>query len=412
MNNTDTSPANQLTDFVQSCLSARIRVRNLDRWVICLLAILLMFAIATPAMAFERRIYAGFTAGGSMLRPETANTGFTLTEEQSAGADFRLGWDFSARFALEAFVAELGEATVSTVGNTTASETVAYSAAGASILSYFYNRKGAQGLIGRYGMSLFAGLGVGQLRPESDLPTVQNEDTFMLLTVGAELGFHSGLAARIQLNGYDTDALTAQLGVIYRFGDSSQPRVRQVDYVEQAPEAIPDVQTAATAAAPVPTPVSAVQTIAPAVYTSVIDSDQDGVADTSDRCPASQPGQPVDASGCALFDGTISGLLFESDSALLGATSQKVLSDLANQLQIYPQVRVAVMAHTDSSGNARKNLELSKQRALSVSNYLVKRGVDRSRIRPQAFGESQPIADNSSPGGRQLNRRIELRTLP
>ncbi len=416
MTSTDTSPLNQIIEFVNNCVSARIRVRRLERWAICLLVLLLMFALAMPAMAFERRVYAGLSAGNSMLQPETENTGFQLTQDQSAGADFRLGWDFSARFSIEAFVADLGEATVQQVGSPTTAG-VEYTAAGASILSYFYNRGGARGLIGRHGLSLFAGLGAGQLRPESDVPTVQLEDTFMLLTFGAELGFRNGLAARAQLNAYDTDAVTAQLGVIYRFGDSGQPNVRQVDYVEQTPVPVPDVQTARVT----PTaPVSAVSTVTPvessvvssSVYSSVPDSDLDGVADSSDRCPGSHSGKPVNAAGCTLFDGPISGLLFQSSSAALESTSRSLLDDLANQLMIHPHVNVAVMAHTDNSGQAEKNLALSKQRALSVSNYLIQRGVERARIRPEAYGESRPIADNGTPGGRQLNRRIELRTLP
>ena len=416
MTGTETSPISHMVNFVNNCVSARIRVRNLERWAVCLLFVLLMFALATPAFAFERRIYAGLSAGSSMLQPETENTGFELTGDQSAAADFRLGWDFSARFSIEAFVADLGEATIDQVGGPTGGGTVDYNAAGLSVLSYFYNRSGARGLIGRHGMSLFAGLGAGQLRPESDLPTVQLEDTFILLTAGAELGFRSGLAARLQFNAYDTDALSAQLGVIYRFGDSGQPNVRQVDYVEQTPEPVPEVQTASVT--PVP-PAAAVSSVVPAqpvetatVYNSVPDSDLDGVADSSDRCPGSQPGKPVNASGCALFDGTISGLLFQSSSAALGSTARSVLDDVANQLMIHPHVSVAVMAHTDNSGESRKNLELSKQRALSVSNYLIERGVDRVRIRPEAYGESRPVADNGTPGGRQLNRRIELRTLP
>ena len=67
-----------------------------------------------------------------------------------------------------------------------------------------------------------------------------------------------------------------------------------------------------------------------------------------------------------------------------------------------------VSGHTDSNGSDAYNLNLSQRRALSVKNYLVGQGVPASRIQTLGYGESSPIADNSTEYGRSQNRRVEL----
>ena len=69
---------------------------------------------------------------------------------------------------------------------------------------------------------------------------------------------------------------------------------------------------------------------------------------------------------------------------------------------------VSVEAHTDNQGAAAGNLELSKNRALSVARYLVSKGVSGARLKPQAFGESRPRVSNATAAGRAQNRRVEF----
>lgn len=74
----------------------------------------------------------------------------------------------------------------------------------------------------------------------------------------------------------------------------------------------------------------------------------------------------------------------------------------------YNKTTVNIAGHTDSRGSASYNMGLSRDRAYSVANYLTARGVSANRINVVAYGESRPVADNSTDYGRQQNRRVEL----
>ena len=70
-----------------------------------------------------------------------------------------------------------------------------------------------------------------------------------------------------------------------------------------------------------------------------------------------------------------------------------------------------MQAHTDNSGPARDNLELSQRRARSVVQYMVQNGISASRLRAVGYGESRPAYQNATVEGRRLNRRVEFRTV-
>ena len=103
-----------------------------------------------------------------------------------------------------------------------------------------------------------------------------------------------------------------------------------------------------------------------------------------------------------------SGLLFDFDSYALRNETKKNLTKLANTLNTYEKTDVMVLGHTDSTGSDDYNLKLSENRALSVENFLLSKDVSSKRLQPDGLGETDPIADNSSEVGRQLNRRVEL----
>jgi outer membrane protein OmpA-like peptidoglycan-associated protein len=71
-----------------------------------------------------------------------------------------------------------------------------------------------------------------------------------------------------------------------------------------------------------------------------------------------------------------------------------------------------VAGHTDSNGSETYNQQLSQRRASSVKNILFQRGVQGQRITAVGYGESQPVANNNTPEGRQMNRRVEIRINP
>ena len=75
----------------------------------------------------------------------------------------------------------------------------------------------------------------------------------------------------------------------------------------------------------------------------------------------------------------------------------------------YPKANFAIGGHSDSSGAASTNLKLSGKRASSVKDYLVKKGVDASRLTSEGFGETAPIDSNKTRAGRANNRRVEIK---
>lgn len=108
-----------------------------------------------------------------------------------------------------------------------------------------------------------------------------------------------------------------------------------------------------------------------------------------------------------------SDVLFNFDSAQLSAKAEANLNDIATIINEIPEGVVKVVGHTDEKGTDQYNLKLSKSRAQSVAEFLVKQGVDRSRLSPEGRGESDPVAKNKlngkdNPDGRQKNRRVEF----
>lgn len=146
------------------------------------------------------------------------------------------------------------------------------------------------------------------------------------------------------------------------------------------------------------------------------DEDRDGVCDGMDKCPGTPAGAKVDASGCEVVVEketplVLEGVNFELNSVRLTPQSSTTLDRVAGALRRSPDVRVEVAGHTDSSGSEAYNQKLAQRRADAVRNYLVGKGVDASRITAKGYGESQPVADNSTEAGRARNRRVELRRL-
>jgi outer membrane protein OmpA-like peptidoglycan-associated protein len=101
-------------------------------------------------------------------------------------------------------------------------------------------------------------------------------------------------------------------------------------------------------------------------------------------------------------------ILFDLNSAALRPESRATLRDLASNFQRYPDETISVEGHTDNTGDDAYNQRLSEQRAYSVKDYLVGEGVPSSRVTSIGYGESRPKQTNTTPEGRQLNRRVEI----
>jgi outer membrane protein OmpA-like peptidoglycan-associated protein len=103
---------------------------------------------------------------------------------------------------------------------------------------------------------------------------------------------------------------------------------------------------------------------------------------------------------------------FDHDSATVRPGLYSEIDRIANVLIKYPQTVIRVEGHTDSTGSEGYNMDLSQRRADSVKNLIVQRGLSTARIETMAYGETMPVADNSTETGRAMNRRVEIKVAP
>ena len=116
--------------------------------------------------------------------------------------------------------------------------------------------------------------------------------------------------------------------------------------------------------------------------------------------------------GKAILVNLPDGVTFDVGSATLRPAFRATLDKVAQSLIDYPQSLIDVYGHTDSTGSDALNQRLSEQRAATVMNYLISRGVPASRLRSQGFGETMPVASNDTTDGRARNRRVEIKIVP
>ncbi len=122
------------------------------------------------------------------------------------------------------------------------------------------------------------------------------------------------------------------------------------------------------------------------------------------------PGAEVERVGEGInvtFDES-SGVYFDTEKYNINARSEETLQKLAGIFKEYPDSNILVEGHTDSTGSESYNLTLSKNRAQSVTNYLLGQGLNRGRFDTKWYGETQPKYDNETADGRAKNRRVEL----
>lgn len=198
-------------------------------------------------------------------------------------------------------------------------------------------------------------------------------------------------------NFYDT---VFSVGLVYPIGKSSK-----VPPAEEAP----------------------VEVVAP-----VADSDGDGVNDDADQCPNTPAGTQVDEKGCPLpqpcavgEDGSLPDLAqckvgdkvvlknvhFLFDQSTLTPDAKAVLDGVSDAMTRAADIHVEIGGHTDAKGSDEYNQKLSERRAVSVRKYIVGKGVAGDRMNAAGYGESQPVADNETDEGRELNRRVELKII-
>jgi outer membrane protein OmpA-like peptidoglycan-associated protein len=124
------------------------------------------------------------------------------------------------------------------------------------------------------------------------------------------------------------------------------------------------------------------------------------------------PEAAVERQGDKLYVALPSGILFDVDKDQVRSEANQPLATAADVLVKYPDTYVTVEGHTDSTGSHEHNQSLSERRAMRVRDVLAGNGVPMGRLSVRGYGETDPIADNATAEGRQLNRRVQLEIRP
>ena len=103
---------------------------------------------------------------------------------------------------------------------------------------------------------------------------------------------------------------------------------------------------------------------------------------------------------------------FELGKATLKSESYSILNQIADIMRRYPDYVLSIEGHTDNTGSVDVNQRLSESRAKACYEYLAQKGIPASRLKYKGYGQSRPIADNSTYSGRTLNRRVEFNLVP
>ncbi|WP_338792672.1 OmpA family protein [Bernardetia sp. Wsw4-3y2] len=108
---------------------------------------------------------------------------------------------------------------------------------------------------------------------------------------------------------------------------------------------------------------------------------------------------------------TLDNVLFETGKANLKGSSFKAIDELASAMTAKSTMEIEIAGHTDNVGDKDANLKLSQERAEAVRDYLIKKGINANRITAKGYGDTKPVADNSTDAGKQQNRRTEVKII-
>jgi outer membrane protein OmpA-like peptidoglycan-associated protein len=152
------------------------------------------------------------------------------------------------------------------------------------------------------------------------------------------------------------------------------------------------------------------------------DADQDGVPDSQDKCPTEketingykdEDGCPDEGPAQVIIENghitILKNVNFETGSANIDRDSYSILNQVALVMRAHPEIkRIRVEGHTDELGTHEYNMQLSRQRAERVREYLIARGVAPHRLGAAGYGPDRPLVKNSDPSARAKNRRVEF----
>lgn len=231
---------------------------------------------------FEKQWYLGAGLGRSHADPDTDGTGFSVDDKHDTGYKVFVGYDFTERFSLEGYFSRLGKAELSPNGE------INYKDFGLSALYYVYKSQQPH-----VGWGVFGRAGLGRMNNDADIPFERDNDNHIMLGAGVEYGFENGFALRADADFYDSDARLFAVNLLKRFGAGKKQ-------AEPQPVALIDSDNDGVADSEDRCPNSGVGVVVDSQGCER-DSDGDGVLDSQDRCPDTAAGSRVDARGCAVI---------------------------------------------------------------------------------------------------------------
>ncbi len=350
-------------------------------------------ALDINRLGFTPSIYATVGLGVSRMNPNTsAAPDFETNDITEPAGQVGLGVDIGKFLSLEAHSADYGSTSLSPSGR------INFHVNGVSALIYAgknldrFRRRGFNG---------YARIGYNQIENTTvgDAPFLARTSNVASFGVGAEYTTRWGLGLRADLTAYDGDVQYGQLGILYRL--ASKPSI--------LPKLAAATDTSAAPQTSNPKPM----VVMPAIDTqhTMQDKMQESKQPLLDDALLTAPRYTTENTRrdeCTGLNGTLSNVNFMNGSSELTHGARLALDNVANTLMDCAHRQIVVSAHTDSHGSAFENDALSKRRARAVAMHLSTRGVHRDRIRAVAYGESRPIASNSTQDGRTRNRRVEL----
>ena len=291
----------------------------------------------------------------------------------------------------------------------------------------FLRRENAVGFFVSAGVNV-ANYELNSISGTSNLPVATDAQTNFVFPIGAGVKFKLGEVVNLDLgykmNFLDADDIDGQwagngldsysygyAGLEFVLGNKSKPALQWNNPVANLYDELKDPALRNEVEALK----QRVTTLEGTVNELGKDSDGDGVADRFDKCPNTPAGTVVDGSGCpikfpetaAAATGDYSAIQFEFDSYVLKTSSYPTLDKVSQDLR-NNNGSITLAGYASAEGTEAYNLQLSKDRANAVKNYLVNSGVSANNVNAVGYGEANPVASNATEAGRVQNRRVEF----
>ena len=354
------------SDASRRSLQTCLKVKSTQAVVGSLLPIAIFFTTAfavsittTDAHADSRGLqpWLGVGVGISRLQPDASAVNQRVIDDRDTAFSAMLGLDLNHRFGVQLGYTDLGRAEL------TNNNHIAYYEFSVDTLIY--------GLASRFrrehrlGFLPFGRVGISKMKNSSSLPFVRENDVSINFGLGLEYATHLGLAARVEVTSFDTDALFAGVGLLYRFGTHNKHPAQATAAVTRPPA-----------------------TTLPEEITAV---------DKTPELPKTLTLGPV---------------LFDPDSDLLNTASRMQVARVATILRKNTGYEVVIEGYSDLLGPAPYNLALSQRRAIAVKDELDRLGIEVNGFTIRPIGKTDRFGSMSTTEGRQQNRRVNVVANP